>query len=62
MLYASGHEPTRDLADQALMVLDLPLEALFSTMGRTAARTLECKIIADTMPHGSRVDGEHQSR
>ena len=50
MLYASGHEPTRELAHKALAQLDLPLEAMFSTMGRTAARTLECKIFADVMP------------
>ena len=29
--------------------LELPVEALFSTMGRTAARTLETKIIVDAM-------------
>jgi hydrogenase large subunit len=50
MLYASGHEPTKDLANKALAQLDLPLEAMFSTMGRTAARALECKILADAMP------------
>ena len=50
MLYASGNEPTKELAHKALTQLDLPLEALFSTMGRTAARTLECKIFADAMP------------
>ncbi|MCB1492631.1 MAG: nickel-dependent hydrogenase large subunit, partial [Rhodobiaceae bacterium] len=49
MLYAKGHEPTQDLAKMALGKLDLPLEAMFSTMGRTAARTLESKIIADQM-------------
>lgn len=49
MLYASGHEPTRELATKTLQDLDLPLEAMFSTMGRTAARTLESKIIADAM-------------
>ena len=49
MLYASGHEPTKELATQALRKLDLPLEAMYSTMGRTAARTLECKIFADQM-------------
>ncbi len=48
-LYASGHEPTRELAGYALRTLDLPLEALFSTLGRTAARTLESKILADSM-------------
>lgn len=49
MLYASGHEPTRELAGKALSQLDLPLEAMFSTMGRTAARTLESKLFADAM-------------
>jgi hydrogenase large subunit len=49
MLYASGHEPTKELAHMALGQLDAPLEAMFSTLGRTAARTLETKIIADQM-------------
>jgi hydrogenase large subunit len=50
MLYAGGHEPTKELADKALAQLGLPLTAMFSTMGRTAARALECKILADAMP------------
>jgi hydrogenase large subunit len=49
MLYARGHEPTKALADQALRTLDLPLTAIFSTMGRTAARTIEAKVFADQM-------------
>jgi hydrogenase large subunit len=49
MLYAKGHQPTRELATAALKKLDLPLTAMFSTMGRTAARTLESKIVADQM-------------
>jgi hydrogenase large subunit len=49
MLYAKGHEPTVELAKMALGKLDLPVTALFSTLGRTAARTLETKIIADQM-------------
>ncbi len=49
MLYAKGHEPTKALATQALTQLDLPLTAMFSTLGRTAARTLESKIIVDQM-------------
>jgi len=49
MLYANGHQPTRELANSALKKLDLPLTAMFSTMGRTAARSLESKIIADQM-------------
>jgi hydrogenase large subunit len=48
-LYAKGHEPTRELVDMTLKQLDVPVRALFSTLGRTAARTLETKIIADTM-------------
>ena len=50
MLYASGHAPTRELADKSLAQLGLPLDALFSTMGRTAARAFESKILADAMP------------
>ncbi len=49
MLYAKGHEPTVELANTALKKLDLPITALFSTLGRTAARTLESKILADSM-------------
>ena len=48
-LYASGHEQTRELVSMALKKLDLPTEALFSTLGRTAARTLETKVIVDMM-------------
>jgi hydrogenase large subunit len=49
MLYATGHEQTRELVGMTLNKLDVPVEALFSTLGRTAARTLETKIIADAM-------------
>ncbi|RLJ17797.1 hydrogenase 1 large subunit [bacterium endosymbiont of Escarpia laminata] len=49
MLYAKGHEQTRELVNMTLKTLDLPVRALFSTLGRTAARTLETKIIADAM-------------
>jgi hydrogenase large subunit len=35
--------------DRALQQLALPPEALFSTLGRTAARTLETKVIVDAM-------------
>lgn len=49
MLYASGHEPTKELAGMALGKLGLPITAMFSTLGRTAARTLESKIIVDQM-------------
>ncbi|MBL3526535.1 MAG: nickel-dependent hydrogenase large subunit [gamma proteobacterium endosymbiont of Lamellibrachia anaximandri] len=49
ILYAKGHEQTRELVNMTLKTLDLPVRALFSTLGRTAARTLETKIIADAM-------------
>ncbi|MDH3614447.1 MAG: nickel-dependent hydrogenase large subunit [Gammaproteobacteria bacterium] len=49
MLYASGHEQMQELVNYTLKTLDVPVEALFSTLGRTAARTLETKVLADTM-------------
>ena len=49
MLYAKGHDQTKELVDMTLRTLDVPITALFSTLGRTAARTLETKIIADNM-------------
>jgi hydrogenase large subunit len=49
MLYASGHEQTQELVNYTLRTLDIPVEALFSTLGRTAARTLETKVVADHM-------------
>ena len=49
MLYAKGHEQTRELVGLTLNKLDVPVQALFSTLGRTAARTLESKIMADAM-------------
>jgi hydrogenase large subunit len=49
MLLATNHAETKELAGMALRKLDLPVEALYSTMGRTAARTLETKLIADKM-------------
>jgi hydrogenase large subunit len=49
MLYARGHEQTRELVNMTLGKLDVPVDALFSTLGRTAARTLETKVIADNL-------------
>ena len=49
MLYATGHEQTKALVDMTLKTLDVPVGALYSTLGRTAARTLETKVIADAM-------------
>ena len=47
--YAAGDRTVRGLVDHALNQLGLPLTALFSTLGRVAARTLETKLIADAM-------------
>ena len=44
--YASGREEVKDLVNGALKQLDVPVGALFSTLGRTAARGLETKLIA----------------
>ncbi len=53
LLYASpearAHEQAKTLVDYTLGQLELPVDALFSTLGRTAARTLESQIVADAM-------------
>ena len=49
VLYAKGDEATRALVDSTLSTLGADKRALFSTLGRTAARTLETKLIADKM-------------
>ena len=49
MLYAKGHEQTKELVGMTLARLEVPVDALFSTLGRTAARGLETKIIGDSM-------------
>ena len=49
MLVATGHPQAKELVDRSLTTLQLPVEALYSTLGRTAARTLETKIFADAM-------------
>ncbi|MDX2412742.1 MAG: nickel-dependent hydrogenase large subunit [Woeseiaceae bacterium] len=49
MLYATGHEQTQELVNYTLKTLNVPVDALFSTLGRTAARTLETKVVADNM-------------
>lgn len=49
VLYATGDEATRELVDSTLSTLGVDKRALFSTLGRTAARTFETKLIADKM-------------
>jgi hydrogenase large subunit len=44
--YASGHEEIKEEVNAALKALDVPVDALFSTLGRTAARGLETRLIA----------------
>jgi hydrogenase large subunit len=45
-LYAKGHEETKELVTLTLKTLDAPVAAVFSTLGRTAARAIETKVIA----------------
>jgi hydrogenase large subunit len=49
MLYASGHAQTHELVYRTLAQLGVPIAALYSTLGRTAARALETKLLADAM-------------
>jgi hydrogenase large subunit len=43
--YGAGREEFREVVHWALQKLDVPVEALFSTLGRTAARGLETVLI-----------------
>jgi hydrogenase large subunit len=44
--YARGREEFKEVVDKALTDLNVPVTALFSTLGRTAARGLECQLAA----------------
>lgn len=44
--YASGKDEYKDIIHWALKTLNIPVGALFSTLGRTAARALETKLVA----------------
>jgi hydrogenase large subunit len=44
--YASGRQEVKDLVGSVLKQLDVPVTALFSTLGRTAARGIETALIA----------------
>lgn len=44
--YASGRPEFKEVVDYALSALNVPATALFSTLGRTAARGLEAKLVA----------------
>ena len=47
--YVDGRQDIKELVDGALRKLDLPLTALFSTLGRTAARGLEALWVAEQL-------------
>jgi len=45
--YAKGNKIVQDTVNGFLKDTGLPVDALFTTLGRTAARALQCKIIAE---------------
>jgi [NiFe] hydrogenase large subunit len=47
--YAKGHEDIKPAVDRVLKTLGVPAEALFSTLGRTAARAIEAMAIGQQM-------------
>jgi hydrogenase large subunit len=49
--YAKGHERITEQVTGLLTTMDLPVEALFSTLGRTAARALEAEYCAELQQH-----------
>ena len=48
--YVSGHKETKAAVDMVLAKLGVGAEALFSTLGRTAARGIDCLLIARQTP------------
>jgi hydrogenase large subunit len=49
--YAQGNAEFKEPTDQLLKKLGVPVTALFSTLGRTAARALECQWAARKLRH-----------
>ncbi len=47
--YAKGKKEIQEVVDSTLKKLDIPVTALFSTLGRTAARGLETVVIGNVM-------------
>jgi len=47
--YASGRDEVKEVVGEALGRLNVPVAALFSTLGRTAARGLETRLVASWM-------------
>lgn len=48
--YASGHKRVKEVIDGVLAKLNLPATALFSTLGRVAARGVETLVTAEQIP------------
>jgi [NiFe] hydrogenase large subunit/hydrogenase large subunit len=48
--FAAGHKETKDAVTLVLKHLNVGPEALFSTLGRTAARGIDCLITAQQLP------------
>jgi hydrogenase large subunit len=46
-MYATGNEQVQDLTNSVLKTLNAPIQAVFSTLGRTAARAIETKVFSD---------------
>jgi len=47
--YAAGDKKIKKLVDETLKATGLPAKVLFSTLGRTAARAIESKLVADQL-------------
>ena len=47
--YAKGHKEMKALVDSTLKTLDIPIGALFSTLGRTAARAFGAAVVGKAM-------------
>ena len=47
--YGKGHKDIKPLVDKALTQLSIPASALFSTLGRTAARAIETVAVGDAL-------------
>ena len=45
--YASGHADVKETVNATLGKLSVPVDALFSTLGRTAARGIDCALSND---------------
>lgn len=49
MMYATGNRTARDHVDRALRDLKLPFSAMYSTMGRILAQSIDAHLVADEL-------------